>query len=155
MSNKRDEFNDALKEALRARDQIAMSTIRLILAAIKDRDIAARTQEGKSGGISDQEILSMLQSMVKQRQESIETYRKAGRDDLADREEEEIRVIEQFLPKQMDAQEMDRTLDDLIAELGVQDIKEMGRVMAELKKRYAGKVDMGQASARVKAKLAA
>ncbi len=149
---KRQEFNNALKEAVKAKDQVATSTVRLILAALKDRDIMARGQ-GKPQGIDEGEIMSMLQSMIKQRKESVTIYRDAGREDLAGREEEEIAVIESFLPKQMEEAEVEKAIADLILELGAKDIKDMGRVMGELKTRYAGKMDMARASAAVKAKL--
>lgn len=150
---KREEFNAALKEALKTQNKVAMSTIRLIIAALKDRDIAARGK-GRAEGVSDDEILNMMQSMIKQRIESSKTYRDASRDDLADREEEEIKVIRQFLPQQMDDTEVKSTVDGLISELGVSDIKEMGKVMAELKTRYAGQLDMSRASGVVKERLA-
>lgn len=152
--DKRTEISNALKEALREKDQVAVSTIRLILAALKDRDIAARGQ-GKAEGLNESEVLSLLQSMIKQRQESSETYREAGRAELADREEAEIAVIERFLPQQMSAEDMQKAVDELITELGAGDIKDMGKVMAELKARYAGQLDMGQASGIVKQRLAA
>ena len=151
--DKRAEFNSALKEALKAKEQVATSTIRLILAALKDRDIEARGH-GKPDGIGENEILSMLQSMIKQRQESHKTYADAGRQDLADREAAEIDVIKRFLPAQMSEDEVRKTVDGLIAELNVHDIKEMGKVMAELKTRYAGKLDMARASGVVKERLA-
>ena len=151
--SKREEFNTALKEALKGKDQVGMSTIRLMIAALKDRDIAARGK-GQAEGVSDDEILNMLQSMIKQRMESTKTYRDAGREDLATREEAEIEVIKRFLPKQMDDTEVKNTVDSLIAELGISDIKEMGKVMAELKTRYAGQMDMSRASGVVKERLA-
>jgi len=151
--DKRTEFNNALKDALRSKDKIAMSTIRLIVAALKDRDIEARGK-GNADGISEAEILSMMQSMIKQRQESSKTYRDADRPELADREEEEIVVIKRFLPQQMSEDEVQATIETLISELGVSDIKEMGKVMAELKTRYAGKLDMARASGAVKERLA-
>ncbi len=151
--DKRTEFNNALKDALREKDKVAMGTIRLMVAALKDRDIEARGK-GNADGISESDILSMLQSMIKQRQESMKTYRDAGRDDLADREEQEIKIIERFLPQQMSEDDMRAVVDGLISELGVADIKDMGRLMAELKKRYAGQLDMGRASGVVKEKLA-
>lgn len=151
--SKREEFNSALKEAVRNKDKVAMSTIRLIMAALKDRDIEARSH-GKTDGIGDNEVLSLLQSMIKQRQESSKTYRDAGRDDLADREEAEIIVIQSFLPQQLSDEEVESTVDNLIGELGVADIKEMGKVMAELKTRYAGQLDMAKASGVVKQRLA-
>lgn len=151
--DKRTELNTALKEAVKSKDTVATSTIRLISAALKDRDIAVRG-EGRAEGIGESEILSMLQSMIKQRQESSVTYRKAGRDDLADREDEEIKVIRKFLPQQLDEKEVRDVVDGLIAELNVTDIREMGKVMAELKSRYAGQVDMSKASGLVKERLA-
>lgn len=151
---KREEFNSALKDALKNKDQIAMATIRLIIAAMKDRDINARAQGGGSDGISDNEILSMLQSMIKQRHESSKIYREAGRDDLADREDAEIKVIQSFLPQALSADEVENAITAVIAELDVSDIRDMGKVMAELKTRYAGQLDMTSASAAVKKKLA-
>ena len=151
--SKREEFTTALKTALKSKDQVAMSTIRLITAAMKDRDIAARGQ-GNAEGVPDSEILSMLQSMVKQRQESSKTYADAGRDDLADREIDEIKVIEQFLPQQMNDEDTAAAIDSIIADTGASNIKDMGKVMAELKMRYAGQLDMAKAGGAVKAKLA-
>lgn len=150
--SKREEFNTALKKALKDKDQVAMSTIRLILAALKDRDISARGQ-GQTEGISDSDILAMLQSMIKQRRESVQTYRDADREDLATREEREIEVIESFLPQQLSEKEVDAEIDKLVAELDAKDIKDMGRVMGELKSRFAGQIDMGKASGQVKQKL--
>ncbi|MCB9982155.1 MAG: GatB/YqeY domain-containing protein [Rhodospirillales bacterium] len=149
---KREEFTAALKEALKAKDQTAMSTIRLILAALKDRDISARGQ-GKADGIDESEILSMLQSMIKQRQESAKIYCDAGREELAEREEAEIEVIQRFLPKQMSEDEVAKAIDTIIRETDAQGIKDMGKVMGQLKSQYAGQVDMGKAGALAKAKL--
>lgn len=151
--DKRTEFNAALKEAIKGKDEVAVSTIRLILAALKERDIAARSA-GNGEGVEDKEILSLLQSMIKQRQESAETYSKAERQELADRETAEIEVVRRFLPRQMDDTEVQGTVDQLIGEMGVSDIKEMGKVMAELKNRYAGQIDMSKASNIVKERLA-
>ncbi len=150
--NKREEFNAALKNALKNKDQTAMATIRLILAALKDRDIAARSQ-GKADGIDESEILSMLQSMIKQRQESAKTYCDAGREELAEREEAEIEVIQGFLPKQMSEDEVKTAIDKIVEDTGASDIKDMGKVMGVLKSEYAGQIDMGKASGMVKAKL--
>lgn len=152
--DKRAEFNTAMKNAMKNKDQVALSTTRLILAALKDKDIVART-DGRGDGASDAEILSMLQSMIKQRAESVRIYRDAGREDLAVREEQEIKVIESFLPQQLSDAQVSSAIDNMIAECGAADIKDMGRVMAELKTRYAGQMDMGQASKMVKDKLAA
>ena len=130
-----------------------MSTIRLITAAIKDRDIAARA-EGNAEGISDAEILSLMQSMVKQRHESSQTYADASRDDLAEREMDEIAVIKQFLPEQLSDEEVDKVIVNIINKVGASNIKDMGKVMAELKANYAGQVDMAKAGGLVKQKLA-
>ena len=149
---KRAEFNAALKEALKSRDMVATSTIRLMLAALKERDIAARGQGG-SEGIGEPEILSLLQSMIKQRRESSETYRKAERPDLADREDQEIEVINRFLPRQMEEGEILKAIEGVIAELNVTNVRDMGKVMAAMKARYAGQADMTKASALVKERL--
>lgn len=149
---KRTEFNNALKEGLKNKDEVAVATIRLILAALKDRDITARSQ-GKADGIDETEMLSMLQSMIKQRKESSKTYRDAGREDLAEREDKEIVVIERFMPKQLDASEIEDVVTEVIAKVDAKDIKDMGKVMGVLKSEYAGQIDMGQASALVKTKL--
>lgn len=151
--SKREEFNTKLKESLKSKDQVATATIRLILAALKDRDIAARGQ-GKADGIDDTEILSMLGSMIKQRKESAQTYADAGRDDLAEREQAEIEIIQNFMPKQLGDDEVAKVIEELVGELGASDIKDMGKVMGVLKKRYAGQLDMGKAGGLVKQKLA-
>lgn len=151
--SKREEINSALKTAMKEKDQITLSTTRLINAALKDRDINARGS-GNAEGISDSEILSMLQSMIKQRLESAKTYADAGRPELAEREEAEIKVIESFLPKQMSDEDVAAAIDKIISESGAADIKAMGKVMAELKTQYAGQMDMGKAGGLVKQKLA-
>ncbi len=148
----RAEFSAALKEALKSKDQTAMSTIRLILAALKDRDIAARGQ-GKADGIEDTEILSMLGSMIKQRQESAKIYCDAGREELAEREEAEIEVIHRFMPAQMSDDDVAAAIEKIIADTGAADIKDMGKVMGALKSEYAGQLDMGKAGGLVKEKL--
>lgn len=149
----REEFTTALKEALKNKDQVAMSTIRLITAAMKDRDIAARGS-GNEECIADAEILSMMQSMIKQRQESSKTYTEAGRPELAERELAEIKVIEKFLPQQMSEEETGLAIDKIITETGAASIKDMGKVMNQLKTKYAGQLDMAKAGGAVKAKLA-
>jgi uncharacterized protein YqeY len=148
----RTRLNDALKDAMKAKDASATSTLRLILAALKDRDIAERTK-GNGDGLADQAILDMLQKMVRQRHDSIEMYAKGGRDDLAKREAAEIEVIERFLPKQMDESDMRAAIDAVIAELGASSVKDMGRVMGTLKERYPGRMDFGKASGIVKEAL--
>ena len=149
----REELTTALKESLKAKDQVAMSTIRLITAAMKDRDIAMRGN-GNADGISDAEILSMMQSMIKQRHESSKTYADNGRDELAERELDEIKIIERFLPQQMNAEEIASAIDVIVVEIGAESIKDMGKVMNELKSRYAGQMDMAKVGGAVKAKLA-
>ena len=151
--SKREEINSALKTAMKEKDQITLSTTRLINAALKDRDINARGS-GNAEGISDSEIFFMLQSMIKQRLESAKTYADAGRPELAEREEAEIKVIESFLPKQMSDEDVAAAIDKIISESGAADIKAMGKVMAELKTQYAGQMDMGKAGGLVKQKLA-
>jgi uncharacterized protein YqeY len=145
-------LNDELKAAMKAKDQRAVSTVRLILAALKDRDIAARGK-GNTDGIGEEEIGDLLQKMVRQRRESIELYEQGNRQDLAQQEREEIQVIERFLPKQMDEAEMDAAVSAVIAELGAGSIKDMGRVMAALKQRHSGQMDFSKAGALVKQRL--
>ena len=148
----RQRLNEALKEAMRARRQRAVSTLRLILAALKDRDIAARAK-GNTDGLDDDEIMSMLQTMIRQRRESITLYEQGGRLELAEAEAEEITVIQSFLPKQMDEAETRQAVADLIKEIGAGGLKDMGRTMAELRTRYAGRMDFAKASAIVKTSL--
>lgn len=148
----RDELNKALKESMRAKDDRAVSTLRLILAALKDRDIAARSK-GNNDGISEDEVLQMLQSMVKQRKESIAMYEKGGRLELAEGEQAEIDVIQRFLPKQMSDAEIEAEVKNLIEEMGATSLKEMGAVMGELRTRFAGRMDFGKASPIVKQAL--
>lgn len=152
--SKREEFSAAMKEALKSKNQIALSTVRLISAALKDRDIAARST-GNTDGIAEAEILSMLQSMVKQRQESSKTYRDANRADLADREDAEIEIINSFLPAQLSDADVGSAIESVIAAIGAKDIKDMGKVMNELKAKYAGQMDMAKAGGVVKQKLSA
>jgi uncharacterized protein len=148
----RTSLNDALKAAMRERDSATTSTLRLILAALKDRDIAARPT-GNQGGIGDAEILSMMQGMIKQRRESIVLYEKGARADLVAKEAQEIVVIERFLPTQMDESAASQAIGQVIQELGATSIKDMGRIMAELKARHAGQMDFAKASALVKQQL--
>lgn len=151
---KREEFTSALKTALKDQNQTTVSTVRLIMAALKDRDIAARAK-GHADGIDDNEILSMLQSMIKQRHESAKMYCDAGREELAEREEAEIEVIETFLPQQLGEAEVQGIIQELITEMDAKEIKDMGKVMGALKERYAGQIDMSKASGAVKSALAA
>jgi len=146
-------LSDALKSAMKAKDQNAVSTVRLILAALKDRDIAARSK-GNMEGIGEDEILAMLQSMIKQRKESIALYEKGGRLELAEQEAQEITVIEQFLPSQLNEQEISEAIQSVIQEAGPCCLKDMGKIMGTLRERYAGRMDFSKASAMVKQTLA-
>lgn len=148
----REQISAALKTSIKSKEACATATLRLISAAIKDRDIAAR-DKGNQDGISDDEILGLLQSMIKQRHESAAAYEKGNRQDLADREREEITVIEGFLPAQMSADEVTEAVDAVIKSTGADCIKDMGTVMAELKKQFAGRMDFAKASATVKDRL--
>lgn len=145
-------LNEALKTAMLAKESRAVSTVRLILAALKDRDIAARSK-GNMDGISEDDILGMLQSMIKQRKESISLYEQGGRLELAQQEQEEIGVIERFLPKQMSAEESEAAIKAVLAEVEAKGLKDMGRVMTALRERHAGQMDFGKASALVKSLL--
>jgi len=153
----RERINTAMKDAMRAGEKRRLSTLRLINAAIKDRDIAARVDEkGRATGrdrIDDTEILALLQKMIKQRRESIETYGQGGRQDLVDQETAEIAVIEEFLPQQMSEDETKAAVESLVAELGASGLKDMGRTMAALKERFTGQMDFSKASAIVKGLL--
>ncbi|HEX4157912.1 MAG TPA: GatB/YqeY domain-containing protein [Rhizomicrobium sp.] len=149
----RDGLNETLKQAMKARDQKRVSTLRLVLAALKDRDIANRTEENRAG-VGDDEILSLLAKMIKQREESAETYEKGGRPEVAAGEREEIAIIREFMPKQMNEDEIEQAVAKTIAETSAMSMKDMGRVMAALKERYAGQMDFGKAGAAVKAQLA-
>ena len=146
------QLSDALKTAMLSKDARTVSTVRLILAALKDRDIAARSR-GVTDGISDDEILQMLQSMMKQRRESIALYEQGGRLELAQQEAEEITIIERFLPLQLSTEEVAQAVSETIADIGAQGIKDMGRVMAALKERFAGRMDFTKASSVVKQQL--
>ncbi len=148
----RQQLNDALKAAMLGKDARTVSTVRLILAALKDRDIAARPK-GITDGIGDDEIRQMLQSMIKQRRESIALYEQGGRPELARQEAEEITIIERFLPRQLDEAEIVAVVNAAIAEAGATGLKDMGRVMALLKEGHAGQMDFTKASAAVKKAL--
>lgn len=145
----RDKINAALKAAIKAQDKRRMSTLRLINAAIKDRDIAARTQ-GKDQGVDDKEILEILAKMVKQRHESVKSYQDGGRPELAQQEQEEIDIIETFLPKQLSETETRKACEQAIQDVGAAGLKDMGRCMSALKAHYAGQMDFSKASQYVK-----
>lgn len=148
----REDISSSLKASIKAKDGRATSTLRLISAAIKDRDIAAR-DKGNQDGISNDDILGLLQSMIKQRQESIKLYLKGNRRELADQEQEEIEVIKGFLPIQLTDEEIAAAIEEAVSECDAGCIKDMGAVMGKLKKRYTGRMDFGKASGLVKKRL--
>ncbi|MCO6382717.1 MAG: GatB/YqeY domain-containing protein [Vannielia sp.] len=144
----------ALKEAMKAKEAARLSTLRLINAAIKDKDIAARGQDGAGeAGVTDAEVLGILGKMVKQRQESARAYEEGGRLDLAERELTEVKVIEEFLPQQLSEDEAEAAVSEAIAQAGAESIRDMGRVMGLLKERYTGQMDFGAVGPMVKARL--
>ena len=148
----RDDINDALKQAMKGGDKRRVSTLRLINSAVKNADIEARGH-GK-GPLPDDELLALLQKMIKQRQESVDLYEKGGRAELAAQEREEIAIIASYLPQQMSEAEMREAIDAAVSETGAAGMKDMGKVMAALKARHAGKMDFAKASGLVKARLA-
>ena len=150
----RDRFNDQMKEAMKAKAAKRLSTLRMILAAVKDRDIAARSEESREG-ISDADILSLLAKMIKQREESAATYESGNRPELAAGEREEIEIIREFMPRQMSEEETRKAAQDAIDELGAGSLKDMGKVMGALKSRYSGQMDFAAAGAAVKELLSA
>lgn len=150
----RDDISHALKESMKAKDQRMTSTLRLIMAAIKDRDIAARG-DGNADGISDDDIMKVLQTMIKQRRDSIEMYEKGNRPELAKQEADEIEIIGGFLPEQMSDDEIEAAVASIIDELGAANLKDMGRTMGHLREHYAGRMDFGKASALLKKRLGA
>lgn len=147
----RKRLNEAMKEAMKARDQARLSTIRLINAAIKDREIAMRGES--EDGVDDAEVLSILAKMIKQREDSAAMYDEAGRVELAERERAEIAVVRDFMPKQLSAEETTEAIKAAIAETGATTIRDMGRIMGALKDKYAGQMDFGKAGSEVKALL--
>lgn len=148
----RQDLNDALKTAMKAKDERAVSTLRMVLAGLKDKDIAARGK-GNAEGIPDDEIRQMMQNMIRQRRDSIAMYEKGGRAELVKQETEEIAVIERFLPQQMGPAEIEAAARAVIGELGAKDIKDMGKVMGAMKQRYAGQMDLSQVGPIVKKAL--
>jgi uncharacterized protein YqeY len=146
----RDDINNALKEAMKAKDERKVSTLRLINSTFKNADIEAR---GAGKTLSEADLLAVLQKMIKQRQESKELYEKGGRPELAQQEAEEIAIIQSYLPKQMSKDEMKAAIDAAIAETGAAGMKDMGKVIGLLRGKYAGQMDFGKASALVKSRL--
>jgi hypothetical protein len=145
----RQAFRDRLKEAMKARDSRTVSTVRLILAGLKERDVAERGQ-GNPDGLSETEIQRMMQGMIKQRRESIVLYQQGNRPDLAQHESEEIAIIESFLPRQLDGGEIEAAAKAAIGETGATTVKDLGKVMAALRERHAGVIDLGRAGAIVR-----
>jgi uncharacterized protein YqeY len=147
----REKINQALKKAMKDHDKRRIGTLRLVNAAIKDRDIAARSKD--TAGVSDDEILEILARMIKQRRDSITAFEEGGRPELAVQEQEEIDIVTEFLPRQLDENEIREICTKTIAEIGAQGLKDMGRTMGELKKHYSGQMDFSIASRFVKAIL--
>ena len=148
----RERLSTSLKDAMRAKDATRLMTLRLINAAIKDRDIDARA-EGNETGVSDDVLLAILSKMVKQRQESARAYEEGGRLELAEKELSEITIVEEFLPRQLSAAETDQVIADAIAESDANSIRDMGKVMGVLKAKYTGQLDFGKVCGFVKAQL--
>ncbi len=148
----RERLSEDLKTAMRAREQRAVSTLRLVLAELKLRDISAR-EKGNTAGVGDAEIVDMMQKLVRQRRDSIEAYEKGGRPDLVQQEADEIAVIERYLPKGLSEAETANAIAEAIAATGATTVKDMGRVMARLKEQYAGRMDFGKVGPLVKQKL--
>lgn len=147
----RDQINDALKQAMKSQEKRRMATLRLINAAVKDRDIAART--GGKDSLGDDEIRELLQKMVRQREESAVVYAEAGRTELAEQEREEIEIIRDFLPRQLSEDEVRCACEDVVKEIGANGLRDMGKCMATLKERFPGQIDFGRASTVVKGML--
>ncbi len=148
----RDDITNAMKDAMRAKDEATLAAVRMIMAKLKDADIAARPS-GNTTGISDEQILTLMQGMIKQRRESVALYEQGKRQDLADKEKAEIAVIERFLPKQMDEAAVKEAVAKAIAATGAASIKDMGKVMGALKKDYTGQMDFASAGTVVKGLL--
>lgn len=147
----REDIQNAIKESMKNHDTERLGAVRMILAGIKEKDVDARGK-GKEAA-SEADILAMMQTMIKQRQDSIKMYKDGGREDLAAKEENEIAVIKTFMPKQMDEAEVEAAVKAAIASVGAASMKDMGKVMAELKAKYAGQMDFGAVSGKIKALL--
>lgn len=147
----REDIQNAIKEAMKNHETERLSTVRMILAGIKEKDVDARGK-GKECA-SDADLLSMMQTMIKQRQESAKVYREGKREELAAKEEAEITVIQSFMPKQMSEEEVEAAIKAAVAEVGATSMKDMGKVMGELKAKYAGQMDFGSVSGKIKAIL--
>ena len=149
----RTRVNTALKDAMRAKESERLATLRLINAAIKDRDIALRGEGGDDATVGDSDVLAIMGRMVKQRQESARAYDEGGRLELAEKERSEIKVIEEFLPKQLSEAEVESAIAVAIEETGAESIRDMGKVMGVLKSKYTGQMDFGKTGPMVKQKL--
>jgi len=149
----RERVNTALKDAMRSKEADRLSTLRLINAAIKDKDIAARGSGDDEAGVSSDDILAIMGRMVKQRHESARAYEEGGRLELAEKELSEIKIIEEFLPRQLSEDEAAKAVDAAIAEVGAQSIRDMGKVMGVLKGKFTGRMDFGKAGPMVKDRL--
>ena len=147
----RDKINEQVKQAMKSQDKLRLSTLRLMNAGIKNAEIDARTG---AGPLTDDDILGLLQKMIKQREDSVALYEQGGRKELADQERGEIEIIRGFLPQQMSEAEAKAAIGEVITQTGAQGIKDMGKVMAALKQAYAGRMDFGKASGLVKGILA-
>ena len=145
----REIINEAVKDAMRSKDKLRLSTLRLINAAIKDKDIALRVED-RPDGVSSSEILQILGKMVKQRQESARAYEEGGRLELAEQELSEIKIIEEFLPRQLSEDDVAKAIQKVISSVGATSIRDMGKVMASLKEKYTGQMDFGKAGATIK-----
>lgn len=148
----RDRVNTAMKQAMKDREADRLATLRLINAAIKDQDIAARVKDGDSE-VGDDEVLAILGKMTKQRQESVRAYEEGGRIDLAERERAEMAVIAEFLPRQLNDEEVSAAIEEAIAQTGACSIRDMGKIMGELKGKYTGQMDFGAVGPRIKDRL--
>jgi uncharacterized protein YqeY len=148
----REQINDSVKEAMKAKDQKRLATLRLMNAAIKDRDIAARSETSREL-LSDDDLLGLFGKMIKQREDSIAAYEAGNRPELAQAEKDEIAVIREFMPRQMSAEDAQAAITHVIGEVGATSIKDMGKVMNALKERFAGQMDFGKASGTVKTLL--
>ncbi len=153
MMQLRERVNAGLKDAMRSKQTDRLSTLRLVNAAIKDRDIASRGEEGATEGVSDAEVLQILGKMVKQRQESARAFEEGGRLELAEKERAEITVLEEFLPRQLGDKEIDDAINDAISETRAETIRDMGKVMGVLKSKYPGQMDFGAVGQKVKDRL--
>lgn len=151
MSNLRTQITEDMKQAMKNKDAESLSTLRLVNAALKDKDIEIRV--AGEGEVSDGDVLTVLQKMLKQREESAKTYRDNNRAELADKEEAEIAVINRYMPKQLEGDELGAVIDEAIAESGAEGPRDMGKVMGVLKDKYAGQINMGSVSGLVKSKL--